>query len=115
MNVAVESKNPDSILNFYKKLIAMRKNEAALRDGDQTFLDFDSQNVLAYVRRDKKTGDAILIALNMSAEKKRLKLDPSSLGVKGATSETLVPASREKVSLPRLQLAPFEVLIARIK
>src|SRR5262249_49193653 len=33
-NVATELKDPDSILNFYRRLLAMRRNSSALLEGD---------------------------------------------------------------------------------
>jgi alpha-glucosidase len=113
-NVQVESRDPSSILNFYKKLISLRRTVPALRDGDQNMLDFDKQNVLAYVRKDKETGDTVLVVLNMTAEAKNLKLDLSQFGIK-ETGKVLVPASQEAISLNSLSLAPFGVLIAEVQ
>ena len=40
-NVEAESKDPDSILNAYKKLLALRKSEPALHDGSQISIGND--------------------------------------------------------------------------
>ena len=65
VNVAAESKNPDSIFNAYKRLLALRKSDAALRDGSYEALNENDPNVFAFLRR---SGDrTVLVALNMSA------------------------------------------------
>ena len=75
-NVEAESKDPNSILNTYKKLIALRKSEPALRDGIQISISNDRPNVFAYLRT---TGDAnIVVALNMSAKPQKIALDWAS-------------------------------------
>ena len=45
-NVASESKDPDSVLSVYKKVLALRHTNAALLDGSYTALNEDDPNVL---------------------------------------------------------------------
>jgi alpha-glucosidase len=113
-NAQTESRDPDSIFNFYKKLISLRRTIPALRNGDQTMLDFDDQNVVAYVRKDAKTGDAVLVVLNMTAENKCLKFDLSQFAVKGKTGRSLLLAA-DKVSLENMSLKPFGVAIVEVR
>jgi len=112
-NAQVEARDPNSIFNFYKKLISLRRTQPAFRDGEQTMLDFDEQNVLAYVRKDAKTGDTVLVALNMTAKKQELKFDLSHFGVKGKTGKPLVPASAKELPLDKVSLEPFGTLIVQ--
>jgi alpha-glucosidase len=63
-NVATESKDPDSILNFYKRLLVLRHQDQALLEGDYVALDQDDPNILAYLRKYKN--EAVLVVLNMS-------------------------------------------------
>ena len=56
VNVAVESKEPDSLLNYYKKLIKLRKENEQLRDGDFVLTDEKNLSVLSYVRIDARWG-----------------------------------------------------------
>src|SRR4051812_13050032 len=64
VNVAVESKNPDSILNWYKRLLALRRSSTAIRNGNYVTVNPDDPNVLSFLRQ---TGDeTVLVALNMS-------------------------------------------------
>lgn len=113
-NARVESHDPNSIFSFYKKLISLRRTIPALRDGDQNMLDFDDQNVLAYVRKDAKTGEAVLIVLNMTGESKTLKVDLSPFGMKGKAGKVLMPASTNEVLLDNLPLKPFGTVIAQV-
>ncbi len=64
-NVAVESGNPDSLLNFYKALIRLRRRNSALRDGSFALVNETDHNVLSYLRRGGD-GTAVLVAVNMS-------------------------------------------------
>ena len=65
-NVETEKKDPNSIFNAYKTLLAMRRNEPALRNGDYTSVDENNPNVFSFLRRSK--GSTVLVSLNMSAE-----------------------------------------------
>jgi glycosidase len=48
--VSVHENNPDSILNFYKKIIALRNGNEVLKYGSFKALDTDSSNVTGYKR-----------------------------------------------------------------
>src|SRR5207245_2778230 len=72
-NVQVEEKSPDSILNFYKRVIALRRSNPALRNGDYTALNEADPNVLSYLR---KSGDhVVLVALNLSSTPQTVSFD----------------------------------------
>jgi alpha-glucosidase len=64
-NVQNMAKDPDSILNFTKKIIAVRKNEPALQRGDFFPVTSDPKHILAYIR--KYQDDQILVILNFSS------------------------------------------------
>ena len=38
-NVATETADPNSILNFYRRILALRRDEPALRDGEYVALN----------------------------------------------------------------------------
>ena len=92
----------------------LRRIVPALRNGDQTMLDFDDQNVLAYVRKDAQADDTVLVVLNMTAQNKRLKFDLSQFGVKENNGNSLVPALPGKVSLNNISIEPFGVKIVQV-
>jgi alpha-glucosidase len=113
-NVQVELQNPDSILNFYKKLIQLRRTLPALRDGDQHMLDFDNDNVLAYVRHDDKTGSTALVVLNMTPTDKHLQFDLSQFGAEKNEATVVAPGPEHSVPLNNVSLEPFGVLVAEV-
>lgn len=62
-NVAAQQADPDSLLNFTRNLIALRKSHPALRRGD--FVPVAATRaVLAYLRRSEE--ETVLVALNFS-------------------------------------------------
>lgn len=63
-NVDTESKDPNSILNFYRGLAKLRDTSEALRDGSYSAINESDNSVLSYLR--KGTGETIVVALNMS-------------------------------------------------
>jgi alpha-glucosidase len=116
-NASAEARNPGSILNFYKRLIALRRSEPALRDGGYLAVNRDDEHVLAYVRKNPGAGESVLVALNMSAETRTLRFDLASVGVKGSSGRLLVPLAghREKAPLSRVTLPPYGVLVVEVK
>lgn len=50
INVEDEAKDPDSVLAFYKKLVALRKENEIIADGQIRFTDAGNDNVISYVR-----------------------------------------------------------------
>jgi alpha-glucosidase len=109
-NVAEEMKNPDSILNFYQKLIKLRKANHALLDGKYEPLLGDDPNVLAYARDYK--GQKVVVVLNMSATPQTVKLD--GVGKSGSTlaaSYKAPPSSQ----LSAVNVPPFGAWIAEVK
>jgi glycosidase len=114
-NVAVESRNPASILNFYRKLTALRRTNAALREGEYVALAENEARVLAYLRRAKEA--TVLVALNMSAAPQTLRPGLAAHGVEAARATTLLATHRSAgavVTADAIPLQPFEVLVAEL-
>jgi alpha-glucosidase len=115
-NVASELKDPDSILNFYKQLLALRHHNSALLDGSYVPLNENDPNVLAYLRQyGNKT---VLVALNMSGSAQQVKLDLAAEGLPSPKTETLLTTVATPPAagpLHELFLDPFSVYIAELK
>ena len=78
INVAQQQKDPNSILNFYKKLIKLRKSNLSLIEGRyQLMLDEDPQ-IYAYQRISSDMTWTIIT--NLSGRESRVDLDLCSLG-----------------------------------
>ncbi|MFZ0761220.1 MAG: alpha-glucosidase [Candidatus Sulfotelmatobacter sp.] len=113
-NVATESKAPDSILEFYRQLLALRHRNHALLDGDYVALDQDDPNVLAYLRR--YNNEAVLVVLNMSGTAQNVSFNLSQDGFPSAKATTLLTTSSPTPSgrLDHVALEPFAVYIAQV-
>jgi alpha-glucosidase len=72
-NVAEQQDDPWSVLNVYKRLIQLRKENTALQHGNIRFLVHRPVEGMAYLR--EANGQAILIALNFFGRELTLKLD----------------------------------------
>ena len=51
INLEADRNSEDSIFDFYKKLIEMRKTNSAIVEGDLEFLLEDHESILCYLRR----------------------------------------------------------------
>jgi len=72
INSEEEEKDPNSCLNYFRKLVKLRKNNPALIYGRYELLDKDNPAVYAYTREDN--GKKFLILLNFSAHKAQTKI-----------------------------------------
>ena len=116
-NVAVESQDPGSILSFYKRVLALRRNEPTLRDGRYLPLNQEDPYVLSFLRKRPGSGDAILVVLNMSAEARTVKFDLAAQGVKESSAKPLIAAPEigpESAQLPHFTVPAFGVFIGSV-
>lgn len=79
--VSTQEDDPDSVLNFYRRMLALRRAEKDLRLGGITFLDLPDP-VLGYDR-----GDGLTCLFNLSAKRTKLKISgkPEPVLVQNAT------------------------------
>ena len=110
-NVTTESKDPESVLNLYKKVLALRHTNAALLEGDYSALNENDPNVMSYLRSYK--GKAVLVTLNMSATPQRATFDLSMQGLGRAGLKSLI-SSGASVQGNDVALEPFGLLIAEV-
>ncbi|HEV2121972.1 MAG TPA: alpha-glucosidase C-terminal domain-containing protein, partial [Chloroflexota bacterium] len=75
LNVDVQQNNPQSLLWWMKRIIALRQRYKAFGRGSIEFLHPDNRKVLTYVRRFK--GETILVVANMSRFVQAVELDLS--------------------------------------
>ena len=112
-NVASESKDPDSVLEFYKHLLKLRHQNPALLEGEYVPLNQDDPNVLSYLRRYKD--EAVLVVLNMSGSAQKVSLDLGAQGFPAAKVSTLLSTPGQQGNkISELSLAPFAVYIAEV-
>ena len=113
-NVAAEMKDENSILSFYRQLLALRHKERALLDGSYISINEDDPHALAYLRRYKD--EAILVVLNMSASDQKVRFDLSSLGFASPKLSVLLTSFHKPLTgmSDTLPMEPYSVFIAKI-
>lgn len=63
INVESEKEQGDSILQFYRKLIQLRKEHTAISQGTIEFVETDSDEIMAYFRESKE--EKLLVVCHM--------------------------------------------------
>ncbi len=66
INASAEEKDPNSCLNYFKKIVSLRKENPVLVYGKYTLLDKSNPNVYAYTR--ELDGKKMLIVLNFKSK-----------------------------------------------
>jgi len=109
-NVVSESKDQNSVLEFHRKVLALRHTNAVLLEGNYTALNEDDPNIVSYLRTYR--GKSVLVALNMStsAQKAAFKLPGGAKGLNSLVATPDVSSTGGEVSLPA-----FGVLIAEVQ
>jgi alpha-glucosidase len=116
VNVTSESKDPDSLLNYYKKLIKLRKENDQLREGDFVLANEVSSRVLSFIRMTKD-GQAVVVALNFTATPQIASIDLATRGLKGRHARTLLESFSgvETVTLRAIALPAFGSYVGQVE
>ncbi len=112
VNVADQLADPDSMLNFYRRMLRVRKQTPALIAGDYTPLHEDAEDYLAFLRRSKADGQTCLVVLNMSNRAHTLRFDLDAHLARLVFSSHARDGDTDDLS--QLTIAPFEIYIAEI-
>lgn len=104
INVEAQEEDPDSILNFYKEMIALRKSEEIFVYGTYDLVFEDHKDIYAYTRTlgEKR----VLILCNLTNKQTSINLDEITV----STDQLLlsnIPVE-EHESIQELTLKPFE-------
>jgi len=111
-NVASEQKDPNSVLNLYKRVLALRHTNIALLNGSYKALNENDANVMSYLRSYK--GKAVLVALNMSDAPQKASFSLTNQGFPRFKLKPLV-ASDASLKSGEILLNPFGLIIAEVK
>jgi oligo-1,6-glucosidase len=102
LNAAAQEKDPNSVLNYFRKMVQLRKSNEVLVYGKYTLLDNKNPNVYAYAR--ELNGKKLLVLLNFSS--------------KNAVAKTGLNISKAKVLIDNYgkvskngELRPYEAVI----
>jgi alpha-glucosidase len=106
-NVAAESADPHSVLNFYRTLIALRRTHPAM-SGDWKAVDTDDKQVLAYQRSGG--GKTVLVLLNLDSKPADVPIEKTD------TMEIVRPLAINRALLisGSVHLDPLGVYVAEI-
>lgn len=111
-NVTAQRADTNSLYNFYRRLIALRRASPALQEGMLQPLTFGTRHLFAYLRQtNEKT---VLVALNFSSRRKRL-----VLGSQLSREKFRFLLSSRRDTLPAIRsgmlaLEPYEALVLEV-
>ena len=116
INAAEEFDDPESVYSFYKKLIAMRHNNATIATGEWNLLDADDDQVYAFTRTSGD--DTILVIVNVSDKSSDVPTQVADL-LAGGINESQVllstyDAMRSVKSIARGELARWEGVVIQL-
>lgn len=119
LTVAAEEADPDSLLSWYRKLIALHHSNATISAVPTTIiLNHDDQNVLAWVRKPQVPtykNPPVVILCNLTAQPAHLSLkdDMQKLHLKGSFLRTILRSDNGMgpMTLDSMTLPPFSVYI----
>ena len=107
VNAKKEKRDPDSVYNFYKKLIALRHENPVIAAGEWEMLDADDPQVYAFVRtlRDPSLGGGIdgsgerriVVVVNMSSDSAKIPAEAADLLGLGLAGTTLGGVSADRI------------------
>ena len=116
VNVKAEVMNFNSLLNWYKQLIELRRAQPSLRDGNNVMLNTTDNNVLSWLRQASGK-PAVIVSCNFTAQPQKVSIDLTGVGLGGKSATTLMktPGSSDPASLKDINLPPFGVYIGEVQ
>jgi oligo-1,6-glucosidase len=73
INAEMQEKDENSVLNYFRRIVKMRKENLVLIYGDYTLVDAENSSVYAYTR--ELDGRKLLVLLNFKAHEAKVKTD----------------------------------------
>ena len=109
VNVAAEEKDPNSVLNYFRKMVKLRKALPELVYGKYDLLEKENNKVYAYIRTlDKKK---VIVLLNFSKTNTTFDI-PKSIGTAG---QVLINNLKEITMQERaIKLQPYQAVVIRL-
>ncbi len=110
LNANAQEKDLNSCLNYFRKLVKLRKNTSVLVYGKYTILDKANPDVYAYTREE--AGKKILVLLNFSTRQSEAKININLKNAK--TILTNYKDSIERKTNSGIKLRPYEAVIYQL-
>ncbi len=111
VNVADQEHDAASMLNYYRSMIALRRQTPALVLGDYTELRNPGSQVLAFRRSCQPDGQSVVVMINLSPRHNQVRLAEHIGGLRPLYTSH---AGRTLEDLNELRMSPYEVIIAEI-
>jgi alpha-glucosidase len=120
VNVATETADPNSLLNWNRALIAIRRDNATMHSGGFVMLDPTNPAVLSYVRTTPfgSTSHSIVVSLNFTAQPQtvHLSLEPAAIPSNRIRTLLADDASLQNLAtITTFTLPPYATLIAEVQ
>lgn len=108
INAASEEKNPDSPLNYFRKMVQVRKENPVLVYGDYTLLKPENEKMYTYIRENDTS--KMLVLLNFSSEEASIKLEELNSEKKEVINNyNSIQAEKDQATLKPYQAVIFSL------
>jgi alpha-glucosidase len=111
-NLATERAEAGSVLNWYRSLIRLRRENPAFYAGDYVSLNDTDPNVMAYLRKSPN-GTAVVV-LNFSSQPQTIALDANKVGASSGRVLLATDRGVARVNFSHVALEPYGVMIASV-
>jgi alpha-glucosidase len=113
VNVKAEESQPNSMLDWYKTLIQLKKTNPAFSHGDNVMLDTANDKVLSWLRQ-AGPGKSVVVSVNFTADPQTVSLSvPNTTGPVKTILKT--PGATDPSSITQIQLPPYGVYIGELQ
>jgi Alpha amylase, catalytic domain len=121
-NAALEDADPNSLLNWYRKLIELHHSNNTINSGEYLTINRDDQNVLIVIRKPKNVSSAnpiLVILCNLSGQPQHLsiKADIAKLHLRGSFLRTVLRSDNGMgtMHLESTTLPPYMAYIGALR
>jgi alpha-glucosidase len=116
VNVARQQAEPGSLLVWHRRLIALRRSNATLRDGAQVTLNARDKNVLSHLRRAPGAAP-VVVALNLGGAEEKVHFNLKPQGFASTSAITLLASfdGPKQVPLDEMTIPPFGAWIGEVQ
>jgi glycosidase len=105
-----EQKDPNSLWNYYRRIIHLKKSRPALAMGSYSPVQNDNDKVFSFLRSSDR--ELVLVIINLSDREEQ-----ANVNMKGGSAVNLLSGSTEKIGGKGLlvSLEPYEVRIYQVR
>jgi alpha-glucosidase len=121
-NAALEDANPNSLLNWYRRLIEIHHSNNTINSGEYLTVNRDDQKVLIMIRKPKNvspTNPVLVILCNLSGQSQHLsiKTDITKLHLRGSFLRTVLRSDNGMgtMHLESMTLPPYIAYIGALR